>query len=311
MLAISAFNYRIDPFCATCREIDATRLTLNPYYRMAQNVAAQPLTQQIVLGTSRGEAFPVDWLEAHTKLKTLNLSVGGAEVFTKLALLRIARQRAPLTSVIWSTDYFEFVEGLRNQRFLVSPALRKYVVSDLNEPFFLNLFARPASFFDHNTLEAALVMLKRKGPFEPFSGGPTPEQCRRRPAEPMSTELRQQIQSAYVTYAENILRRPWNTEGWLAFRRELNRLKFSDVRVTILIPPYHPDFRERLRTKQPEIYEKHQRWIADLQRLQHPKLRVVSFFDGLPIDTPGSENWRDGDHFSCQAATDMLAKARF
>lgn len=298
--AIIAFNLFADPYCLRCRTVELDRGSFNPFYGAAQNLKFYSQTQQIVIGSSRAGAFSVSNIEKKTGLKTLNLTLSGANVYSKMTLIKYAAEHTRLSSVIWITDYFEFGTTIGIGKLNDTLALDKYIPIEAPGR---GWWPRLGTLIDHNTIDASVVFLKRAPKFAASLGGASLEACRFK--SPTSAEpLLQAINHAYYIYANKILPQSFPERGWNSFVRELSELK--NIHFHILIPPYHPYFRERMKKEKPDVYEDHQRWIRDLMALRLPNVKVSNYFEGLPSDTPGPENWNDGDHFTCQAAESML-----
>ncbi|MNL01678.1 hypothetical protein D3C87_1221540 [compost metagenome] len=76
----------------------------------------------------------------------------------------------------------------------------------------------------------------------------------------------------------------------------------------IVIPPYNPEFQERLKKDRPAVFEKHLEWVAKLGALKINHVEVLNFFEGIPGDDGSPRFWSDGVHFSCLGNAVMLGK---
>ncbi|MEK2645188.1 hypothetical protein [Bdellovibrio sp. BCCA] len=312
---VAAFNFYADPMCYyRCDSIEVQRPTQNVYYEAAQLIAANPDSEVIILGSSRGQTTPEVWVQSRTGMKTLNLSKGGAGVLLKLALLRIAQEyKLPLKKVIWIADYFEVAGEVTDVKVRQTPVLRRYLTQELSEIGGLkNRFESLQRLIDHNSFEASLAQKSLTQTFEiPQSGVDidyqacaSPDFKGKTPAEVLSKE----VDISYSTFGPT-LRSRLNNSYVEALRQSVQMLAQDGVEVLILVPPFHPDFMARLAKDAPDSLKLHQQWFDYLNSLQSDRIRVSSFWNGIPGDDEGPAFWDDGAHPTCKSMMIMLDKA--
>ncbi|QDK37830.1 hypothetical protein [Bdellovibrio sp. NC01] len=102
LCGIAVFNYSVDPLCYYCKEISTNRSTLNRYYQVAQMIEMNPDTEQVILGSSRGETTSPLWVQKQSNLKTLNLSAAGSEFITKKAFIDLALEKTKIRELFGS-----------------------------------------------------------------------------------------------------------------------------------------------------------------------------------------------------------------
>ncbi|WP_373999494.1 hypothetical protein [Bdellovibrio bacteriovorus] len=315
LMLVGAINYSVDPQCYyRCETIESSKKTLNTYYQAAQRVTAFPETELIILGSSRGETTSPLWVEKETGLKTLNLSVSGAELITKLTLLKIAEENAKVKKVIWLADYFDLIGESADSKIKNTPALRKYFLSKTTEEGTVQKLKYLQSLVDHNTLEASLHFISNKEvtkitkgagseldisdcESENFVGKETPE------------SLLKEVDLLYQNYSQGVLKPSQNPNSLKIFYDEMKRLKLLGVDVIILITPYHPEFLVRLKNEHPDIFEKHQTWIRALKSFEADGIKVVDSFPGIDEDDGSPKYWNDGVHFTCHYSIKMLSES--
>lgn len=311
---IAAFNYTIDPQCFFhCNDLDVSRKTVNLYYHVAQRVLAFPETQQVVIGSSRGEGVSGLELEKSTGLKTLNLSVGGSEMTSKLAFLKVAQENLNLKRVIWIADYFELLTDIADPKVLFSNALSSKAPQSLqvNSGWNLKILSK---LLDRQTIEASIHQLSHDrikldlGPSSTLSydkcllpeykGSISPE------------ILRKEVDLIYNGYLQQIFSSKEHPQAWVEFEKKLNQLSKDGIEVVIVIPPYNPEFQARLKKDRPAIFEKHLEWISKMTVLKINLVSVLNFFTGIPGDDGSPRYWNDGVHFSCLGNAKMLKTAK-
>lgn len=300
---IATFNYVVDPQCFFhCKELDANRKTVNLYYHVAQRILAYPDTEQVVIGSSRGEGVSGLELEKATGLKTLNLSVGGSEATSKLAFLRIASENLKLKRVIWMADYFELLTDIADPKILFSEALIKNSPIELrNTTTALKIVSK---LIDRQTIEASIHQVSNSSSAA-LNRGPSSEVTYTHCLSPdfkgkISPDvLIKEVDLIYNAYLQQIFTVKENTQAWIAVSSEIKKLSSRGVEIVIVIPPYNPNFMERLEKDRPLVFKNHLEWIAKLQSQKNDLLKVVNFFDGIPGDDGSPKFWEDGVHFSC------------
>lgn len=311
---VAGFNYKVDPFCYYCDEIPTHR-TLNRYYQAAQLVLQNPDTEQILLGSSRGETTSALWLQRITGLKTLNLSTAGAELLTKEALLKVALKNASIKRVIWYADYFELITSNTDTKIKNSKALMAYISeSGFTSRSWSEKLGNLQQLIDHNTIEASFAALKLR----PASGrdqGPGSDidysACESPTYKGKETpeSLRHEVDLIYENYVNGSIKPPQNPKALEHFKQLIQELQTKSVKVVIVIPPYHPDFVERLKKEHPEIYQAHLQWVQNIETLQGPGVEVKNYFAGIPHDDQSPRYWNDGVHFTCKGVIKMMAGA--
>jgi hypothetical protein len=311
--ALATFNYTLDPLCYfRCESITLKRASMNSYYETAQRIFAYPEAQFIVLGSSRGESLPLAWLTHELKLPGINLSVGGADFYSKSALLSIAKEKLKLTRVIWLADFFEFMPETTSQKLLNTKPLRERA-RGLGPESLRQKLNRLTLLTDHNTTAASFAYLKkrRRAKVTPDAGansGMDEAKCREKIQNTPLTQqvLQKEVNLIYDGYSRSILRPKLNAQMQAAFRAMLHEVSAQGILITIVIPPYHPDFTARLAREYPEILARHEAWLAELRGLQSGIVEIRDYFKGIPGDTGTSSHWHDGVHFNCAATMQML-----
>lgn len=315
LVAMATFNYVVDPQCFYhCDTLDTKRQTVNVYYQVAQKIAAHPDAEQIILGSSRGETTSPLWLQKETGLKTLNLSVGGAEMKAKLAFLDIAQENLKLKRVIWLADYFELITEHADAKIKNSPYLRNYIPESLQDKQSVAAIKDLLKLIDHNTLEASIYSVSHRDQINLDQGASSSadyELCASDLYKGKETpaSLKKEVDSIYQSYVNQIFPVAQNPAAWMAFERKLADLNSKGVQVVIVIPPYNPTFTENLKKNYPEIYQRHLDWIGKIDSLKSPKVSVFNFLAGIPGDDQSPAFWHDGVHFSCKGAQIILTSA--
>lgn len=309
---IAGFNYSVDPLCYYCAEIQADKVTVNRYYQVAQMILKNPDTQQVLLGSSRGETTSPLWIQRVSGLKTLNLSAAGAEVITKDAFLNIALENTHLKRVIWYADYFELISSNADNKIKNTKAFKKYTQAlNLTPQGFTEKTHELQQLIDHNTIEASFAALKRKqdgglgqgtGSEIDYSYCQTPEYKGKETDE----SLRHEVDLIYEAYVNGSIKPPQNPDALVSFQRLIQKLQERHVEVLIVIPPYHPTFMNRLKSEHSDIYDAHLKWIESIERLQGSGVIVKNYFSGIPLDNGSPVYWNDGVHFTCKGVMAML-----
>lgn len=313
---IAAFNFYVDPMCYYhCQSVKVQHPTQNVYYEATQLIAAHPEAEVLILGSSRGQTTPGNWVENHIGMKTLNLSKGGAGILLKLALLRTAQEyKLPLKKIIWIADYFEVAGDVTDVKVRQTPVLRKHLVKELPEEAGIkNRLEFLQRLIDHTSFEASLAQIKSLSTtFEvPQSGVnidsnacASPDFKGKTPVDVLSKE----IDISYSTFGL-MLRSKMNDSYMADLKKEIQMLGQSGIEVLILIPPFHPKFMARLAKDAPESLERHKQWLDQLNSLQSDRIHVSSFWDRIPGDDGGPSFWDDGAHPTCKSMMIMLDKA--
>lgn len=305
---VSIFNFYVDPLCYNCLTINTTTRTVNHYYQVGQKILAHPKAQAIILGSSRGQTTSPLWVERLLNLQTLNLSMGAVELTAKLAFLNLADETLKLKEIVWWADFFELIPQTADNKIKMTPALQKYVETPLENHQSTNRFLQ---LLDHNTLEASFYSLQN--PSQPVldqgSGSDLnyndclkPEY--RGTKTPRSLEKETGI--TYDTYTTKIFKFKQSDNAWQSFLKKLGALSERGLRLLIVVSPYHPQFRARLKAEYPQVYQDHLRWISNLESLKIPNVRFKSYFDGFPDDDGSPTYWNDGVHFTCKGVVKML-----
>lgn len=309
---VAYFNIYSDPQCFySCPEIDVKRPTLNSYYQVAKTIVSHPETEQIILGSSRGQTTPPLWVQEVTGMKTLNLASQGAEFATKLAFVNIAEEKTKLRRVIWMADYFELISENADPKIKNTPALLRYlegVNTDMQPSSFLNTFK---SLIDHNTTESSIHFLKQGGLSPEIQGSGSNidyKACESPDFKGYETAegLKREVEMLYHNYTQRVLVSAQNQKMVAAFEQKMHSLAAKGIDVLILVIPYHPDFVLKLKTEFPEIYERHLSWIRKLKTLQGEKIRVENNLELIPGGDGGPRYWNDGVHFNCKGAMALL-----
>jgi len=309
---VTAFNYHIDPMCFyNCNTIDVTKPTMNTYYNVAQKIVKHPESQLVMLGSSRGQTTPLKWIEKHTGLKTLNLSLGGAELEAKLIFLNIALEKLKIKRVLWFADFFELSPEILDSKIKNTPVLRSYLEGEQKRPFFSIVSDTLKSLIDHNTFEASLFILHRGTTSQLDQGSGSdldPDRCDSAAykGEKSYEAMEKEVGFSFEVYARKVLKMKQTPDSWIIFLRKLEELSQRGIDVSIVITPYNPEFIERMKAEEPKTYAAQLQWISRLKKLQIPNVRVINFFDGIPGDDKTQRFWNDGVHFTCKGSIEML-----
>jgi hypothetical protein len=314
LIGVSLFNYQIDPMCFYhCNTIDITKPTMNTYYNVAQKIVAHPQSEIVLFGSSRGQTTPLKWIENRTGLKTLNLSLGGAEIEAKLEFLNIALERLKIKKVIWFADYFELSPDIIDSKVINTPVLRSYLEGDQKRSALLVLRDTVKSLIDHNTFEASLFILHKgtTSQLDQGSGsGLDPELCDSKAYKGEKTHqaMEKEVAFSFEVYARKVLKAKQSPDAWNAFVKKLNYLSEKGIDVSIVITPYNPEFIERMKKEEAATYATQFKWIEKLEALKIPHVRVFNFFSGIPNDDKTQRFWNDGVHFTCKGSIEMLKR---
>jgi hypothetical protein len=313
--AVSIFNFKVDPMCYYhCEEINLNKSTMNTYYHIGQKILAHKDAKIIMLGSSRGQTTPPLWIQERTRLKTVNLSMGGAEISAKHAFLNLALSQMKVKKIIWFADFFELTSGIRDPKIKNTKALRKYLDDDESENRVKNLINELTSLIDHNTFEASIYALKNaskiqldqgSGSFLDYKLCDSSEYKGERP----KAEVEKEIGFIYDSYTKKVLKNAQSERDWNEFESILKKLSLKGIDVLVLITPYHPEFIMRLKKEFPEIYERHQKWVSRLKSIKLEHIKIADYFtQGLPGDDGSEKYWNDGVHFTCKGSVEMLKK---
>lgn len=312
LLAIGGFNYGVDPECYyRCEDVDASRKTLNTYYRVAQKLQAFPDTEIVILGSSRGETTPPLWMQSVSGVRTLNLSAAGSELSTKLTFIKIAEEKTRLRKVIWFADYFELIGETVDAKLTNTPALRKYLKGQIAAKGFQQRLKDLQSLIDHNTLEASLYFLNNQKETEINQGSGSEidyESCLSPQFKGKETpeSLQKEVALLYQNYVSRVLPPLQSQRSLEVFKSEMIALAQKKIEVVVVIPPYHPEFLRRLKIEHKDIFDRHQSWILEVLGLASKGIQVRNYFDGIPGDDGSPGYWNDGVHFTCRGAIQML-----
>lgn len=314
IFGIAALNYSVDAFCYfRCDTVDVNRKTVNLYYQVAQRILAHPDTEQIVLGSSRGESIPLKTLQNETGLKTLNLSVGGSELMSKLAYLSFAEKNLKLKRVIWIADYFEILTDLSDPRLLYSPALSSEIPAILEKTSGSKILGRLSRILDRQTLEASFknFSLNEKPQLTQGPNETTLEECiqNENKKDRSSETLAKEVDLLFHSYVHGIFSFKENSMASQAFEAELLKVANKGIEVVVLIPPYNPRFAANLQRQHPDIYSRHLEWRKKIHSLATSHVRIVDNFLGVPETEDTPDFWSDGVHFTCLTAQKMLRKS--
>lgn len=312
---IGWFNYQLDPMCYRCESIDLNHKTQNVYYRSAQTAAANPDAQVLIVGSSRGERVPPQWVSAVTGLKSINLSQGGADVLLKAALVNIAlKTNTQVKKVIWMADYFELVPRMTDYKVPLTPVLQKYSgaveLGVQKTPWMQKL----QGFIDHRTFEAGLEMYG-KSAAETFNKAGNGEEIDYKKClsddfvgSTTSEELSKKIDESYSIFGI-LLGDEQNPLYWDLFEKEIRLLSSKGIEVVINVAPYHPKLLARS-FREVSLAERHQsQWVRRMQKLTGPLVKVLTYERGIPGDDGSPRYWEDGAHPTCYSVIQMLKPA--
>ncbi|MFM6927934.1 MAG: hypothetical protein ACKOX6_05680 [Bdellovibrio sp.] len=312
LIGTMVFNYVVDPQCYyRCDSIDINKKTVNSYYKVAQSIVAQPDNQVVILGSSRGENTSPLWVQKHSGLKTINLSVSGAELTSKMAFLNIALESGKIKKVIWLADYFELITKNANAKIKNTPSLRKYLKDKGGGASLSSTLNDIQGLLNHNTTEASFFFLSHEEQTainqgagsdidfescdsEQFAGKESPE------------SLRNEVDILYQNYSRSVLAPPQSEDEWIVFQEMFKMLESRGVELVVVIPPYHPDFIARLKKEHPDLYQKHLAWVKRIAQSAGGATKVLNYFEGIPGSLATPAYWNDGVHFTCKSSSLML-----
>ncbi len=302
---VMGFNYFVDAQCYyNCNTVDVNRYSTNSYYRVAQDIKKHPEAEIIVVGSSRGGTTSPLWISEVTGRKALNLSVAGSEVFARSAFIEMALQETKVKTVLWYADFFEILGGLQDDKITKSPALYRFIQPDAKTSLKLSDLQ---TLIDRNTLEASIHALKPGS--APVQDGSDIDYkaCAAEdyPGGVSELRLQREIDLLYESYSRRIFVHEQRPEAWDLLVKTMKHLEEKNVRTILVIPPYHPSFREKLQAEQPLAWKRHLEWINNLKNLPLSNLQVVNYFEGYPGETGSARNWDDGVHFNCHSAIRM------
>lgn len=299
---VMGFNYFVDAQCYyNCDKVDINRYSTNSYYRVAQDIKKHPEAEIIVVGSSRGGTTSPLWISEITGKKALNLSVAGSEVFARSAFIEMALQETKVKTVLWYADFFEILGGLQDDKITKSAALYRYIQPDGKTSLKL---ADLQTLIDRNTIEASIHVLKSGVPPVQDGSDIDYKACAADNYSGGVSELRLQreIDLLYESYNRRIFIHEQRPEAWELFVKTMKHLEEKNIRTILVIPPYHPRFREKLRLEQGLTWKRHLEWIDKLKGLSLSNLQVVNYFEGYPGETSTAQHWDDGVHFNCHSA---------
>ncbi|MCB9072188.1 MAG: hypothetical protein H6623_01105 [Bdellovibrionaceae bacterium] len=293
------------------------KITSNTYYQIAQRALAYPNSQVLIVGSSRGEMIPVSFVEKLSHKPTLNMSVAGADLSTKIAFINFAKTHAPINTIIWQADFFELINKIQDIKIRNTPSLR-HLIQGNNHSFDLDQWSLYLqSLIDSNTINASLYNLKkRKILSQPSSKTSLDAQyeasCQDSNFVGKETVegLKNKLNIDYYNYTTQVINTRQDQKTIQRFYAFIHELLKENLHIVLLIPPYHPEFLARLQREFPEIYKQHQDWIRTILQWKNPHLEVLNFFPGLNNNESLTKSWNDGVHFSCFSAVDMLKNSK-
>lgn len=309
---VAGIGYSVDAMCFYhCSSVSLERASLNNYYQSAQRILAHPETQQIIVGSSRGQTMPTQYFDQHFGLKTLNLSVEGAELVTKAALINMALQKAPIKRVIWLADYFELIPSGMNTKLINCPALMAQVPDAMKSLIKKQRTDLVESLLDHNNFEATVSYLNKKPPIGTDLGsgsGLDPVACASPDYRGGVTEavLEKKVDIMYENYTQEILKPPLSEAAEELFKKEMSDLTAKGLEVAVVIAPYQPRFMQQLKKEFPDIYKKHDEWAHRLEAMAGPHLQVINGWNGIPNGDSTPASWNDGVHYTCKSAVALI-----
>lgn len=318
-LFVSSLNYYVDPNCEyRCKEINLNRVSLNPYYQMAQKITAMQsaeIIEQVVVGSSRAQTTSPLWLEKITGLNTLNLAIAAADLNSNLVFVKMANSQKTLKQIIWFADYFELIGSRTNQRLQKMPALSKWV-ADANLPSqsILQKIRSPFGIFDHKVLEASIGILAGKHRVVLNKGAGSDIDYQKCVSDDFKgtrsfERMKNEVDVIYLNYTSRVLPPLQSEDLWSKFVGEVKQLSSEGIKVYIIINPYHPEFYRRLKIEYPEIFKRHADWANRLMKLSEVGTNIVVanyYSQGIPGDDAGPQLWDDGSHFNCLGSIRML-----
>jgi hypothetical protein len=312
---VAVTNISVDPMCYYhCDELDIKRSTQNLYYQSAQLVAGNPGAKILILGSSRGQTLSPLWVEKMTGMKTVNLSQGGASLYLKMALLRIASDyKLPLKKVIWIADYFEIAGDVTDVKVRQTDVLRKQLGQELENSGKLKEFLESIQrLFDHSSFEASLKQLssKNKNKSLDLSGSGSDidfEKCQHRDFQGLTPKnmIQKEVQISYSAFGP-MLRAKINQKFLSLMKSEIQKIASAGIEVEILIPPFHPELMDKLLREHPEVRADHIEWLGALESLKSEKIHILNYWNGTPSDNLGPTYWNDGAHPTCKSMMLML-----
>jgi hypothetical protein len=312
LIGVSTFNYHVDPMCFyQCENIDLNKSTMNTYYHIGQKIMVHPDAELIMLGSSRGQTTPPMWVQKRTGLKTLNLSMGGAEISAKTAFLELALEKLKVKKVIWFADYFELTSEIEDSKIKNTPALRKYLSANSQAENISTFKNKVLSLIDHNTLEASFYALKNASKIQLDQGSGSfldIDKCESESfkGEKSRQDMEKEKGFTYDSYTHKVLKPGQSEKAWQQFFAEMQKLSQRNIDVLILITPYNPEFLSRMKSEYPEMNSRHLKWIQRLVTLNIPNIKVVNDFGGIPGGNDSEKYWNDGVHFTCKGSIEML-----
>lgn len=289
-LGVIGYTLWQDPYCGSCKSIDLNRYSVNSYYQAAQVIKANPDAEVVIVGSSRGQAVSPEWLSEKLGKKVINLSVAGASVESKIAFIELAKKMNHLTEVIWLADYFEILGDSKDIKLDSMELFKRDSSSD-----FKNILAKISFGIDHNNFEAAIS--GRAKTFTPKQGwGDVSEDCFQSTYKGKTSIelLDKEVDLLYFNYKTGVFspaESVWKKELVASFLQNQ-----SDLKVKIVILPYHPRFWSQLQIDRPQVVENQRKWS---QAFKAYPIEVFDFLEGLPEDDGSNKYWDDGVHLTC------------
>lgn len=311
LASVAGFVYAVDPLCYyRCEQIDLRQSTQNVYYQGAQIAKAHGDAEVLILGSSRGQTTSPLWFQEVTGQKTLNLSLGGADLLLKLVLARISEDSgAPIKKIIWMADYFEFIPQNTDAKVLNTKAFAPYLPESQHGSG--NILSFLQRLIDHKSFEASIANLKKRDFNISDQGAGSGIDYKACLAEDFKGStaadvLGKEVDLLFESYKSSIFKYPQSESYWDYFVRQLGQWSEEGVEVEIVIAPYHPQFMKRMQNEIPEIYKAQADWISRLESLNIPKVKVKNFINGIPGGDASPRYWDDGVHYSCRGAMHMI-----
>lgn len=311
LASVAGFVYAMDPLCYyRCDKIDVLQSTQNVYYQGAQIAKAHGDAEILILGSSRGQTTSPLWVQEVTGRKTLNLSLGGADLLLKLVLAKISKDSgAPVKKIIWMADYFEFIPQNTDAKVLNTKAFMPYLPESQRSSGSVLEFVQ--RLIDHKSFEASIANLKKREFNYTDQGAGTGidyKSCSADDFKGTTAEevLGKEVDLLFESYKNSILKHPQSLEYWGYFVNQLNQWSEQGIEVDIVIAPYHPQFMQRMQQEIPEVYKAQEDWIARLETLKNSKVKVKNYIYGIPGGDSSPKYWDDGVHYSCRGAMRMI-----
>lgn len=311
--AFAGVNYFVDANCYyRCDDFYQDKRTINPYYQLVQWIDRDPSQDVLIIGSSRAGTTSSTYVARKTGLKVLNVSAPAADLALREGYLErvLSRSDRVPQRVIWYSDFLELSISSSEPKVAAVDAFRnKFNIKNDDAEIF-----KIQKLIDRLSFETSIGILlgHSKLSLEAKVDDVDLEKCLSKDFSGLVTQdrLKAELGLMYSSYTSSVFKGAMISSLQRKFEHVLKKLIDMNVHVDVVITPYHPAFKRRLKEENPQLYEEHKEWVKYLQGFANGgQVRVYDYYtEGFPNDDEGPLLWDDGVHFNCFAAIQIINK---